>query len=298
MPHQPVIHHTEATFPAFGGLNLYYQCWRPPGEVRAVLALVHGLGGHSGVFTHVVEHFLPQDYAIYALDCRGSGRSPGQRGYIQAWQEYREDIQAWIQRIRQDYPQEPLFLLGHSLGGVIVLDYVLRSPEAAATLKGLIVWAPVVGKVGVPPLRMALGRLLSWLWPRFSLKTGLSRTSGSRDPAVVLASEQDPLRHCRGTARLVTEWSQTTAWLHQQADQLPLPFLLLQGTEDSVALLSESRQFYQRVSGPDKELCEYLGTYHELFDDFGYEDVLRDLQNWLERHLPSDHERPRSSESA
>jgi alpha-beta hydrolase superfamily lysophospholipase len=180
---------------------------------------------------------------------------------------------------------------------VIVLDYALRSPQAATTLQGLIVSAPVIGKVGVPPLRMALGRLLSWLWPRFSLETGISRSAGSRDPAVALASDQDPLRHARGTARLVTEWTETTTWLHQHADQLHLPFLMLQGTEDRVALLPASRRFYQRVSGPDQEKCEYVGTYHELFDDLGYQDVLRDLQDWLERHLPSDNASPPSSES-
>ncbi|MFM9159301.1 MAG: alpha/beta hydrolase, partial [Dolichospermum sp.] len=107
----------EGKFSGVGGLDLYYQSWHPGGEVRGILAIVHGLGGHSGLYKTIVEHLLPREYAVYALDLRGHGRSSGQRGYINTWTEFRDDLQAFLKLIQQQQPGYPIFLLGHSLGG-------------------------------------------------------------------------------------------------------------------------------------------------------------------------------------
>ena len=276
----------QGTFKGTVGLELYYQSWHPEGEVRAILVIVHGLGGHSGLYGNIVKHLIPQNYAVYAFDLRGNGRSPGQRGYINAWAEFREDLQAFVQLIKTQYPEQPLFLLGHSVGAVIVLDYVLRSPSEASDFQGVIALAPTLGKIGVPPFKLLLGRLLSRVWPRFSLSTGIDLSTASSDPAVMAAYAQDPWRHTQGSARFATEFLATVAWIQEHAADWQVPLLILHGGADQVALPEGGCDFLQRVTILDKERREYPGVYHEIQSDRNYQEMLTDLDNWLERHLP------------
>lgn len=276
----------QGTFKGTVGLELYYQSWHPEGQVRAILAIVHGLGGHSGLYGNIVEHLVPQNYAVYAFDLRGNGRSPGQRGYINAWTEFREDLQAFVQLIKTQYPEQPLFLLGHSVGAVIVLDYVLRFPPEASDLQGVIALAPTLGKVGVPPFKLTLGRLLSRVWPRFTLSTGIDLSTASSDPAVIAAYAQDQWRHTQGSARLATEFLATVAWIQEHAADWQVPLMILHGGADQVALPEGGCDFLQRVTILDKERREYPGVYHEIQSDRNYQEMLTDLDNWLERHLP------------
>ncbi|MEA5620443.1 lysophospholipase [Cronbergia sp. UHCC 0137] len=283
-----IASHQEGTFKSFDNLNLYYQSWHPHGDTKAILAVVHGLGGHSGLYTNVVEHLLPKQYAVYGLDLRGHGRSPGQRGYINTWSEFRNDVQVFLKFIQQQQPKSPIFILGHSMGGLIVLDYALRYPEEASLLKGVIVLAPSIGKVGVSPSRILLGKILSRVHPRFTLNTGLDATAGSRDEKVVATYSQDILRHTLATARLSTEFFATVSWIHTHADKWQLPLLILHGGADSVALPAGSELFYQRVTYPDKLRIEYPGAYHDLQCDINYCEVMTDLNNWMDQHLFSE----------
>ncbi|MFM6106529.1 MAG: alpha/beta fold hydrolase, partial [Sphaerospermopsis kisseleviana] len=179
------IYHSVGTFKGVGGIDLYYQNWNPGGKIRGILALVHGLGGHSGLYKNIIENLLPQQYAVYGLDLRGHGQSPGQRGYINTWSEFRNDVRTFLKMMQQQQPQIPIFLFGHSMGGMIVLEYALRHPEEISALQGVIAVAPSIGEVGVSPVLVLLGKMLSRLWPRFSLNTGLDTTAGSRDPKIV-----------------------------------------------------------------------------------------------------------------
>ncbi|MEH1821464.1 MAG: lysophospholipase [Nostoc sp.] len=280
--------HREGTFPGVGGLDLYYQSWHPEGKVRAILAISHGLGAHSDRYNNVIQHLIPKQYALYALDLRGHGRSPGQRGYISAWSEFREDLGAFLELIQTQNPGCPVFILGHSLGGVIVLDYILRYPQQASLLQGAIAIAPTLGKVGVSPIRILLGKMLSQVWPRFTLNTGIDISAGSQDRQVLAAYAQDTLRHTRATARLATEFFATVDWINAHAADWQLPLLILHGGADRVALPAGSDIFYQRVNYRDKLRIEYPGAYHELQSDINYREVLADLEDWLERHLPSE----------
>ncbi|MEH2114293.1 alpha/beta hydrolase [Nostoc sp.] len=278
--------HREGTFPGVGGLDLYYQSWHPEGKVRAILAISHGLGAHSDRYNNVIQHLIPKQYALYALDLRGHGRSPGQRGYINAWSEFREDLGAFLELIQTQNPGCPVFILGHSLGGVIVLDYILRYPQQASLLQGAIAIAPTLGKVGVSPIRILLGKMLSRVWPRFTLNTGIDISAGSRDRQILATFTQDTLRHTRATARLATEFFATVDWINAHAADWQLPLLILHGGADRVALPAGSDIFYQRVNYTDKLRIEYPGAYHELQSDINYREVLADLEDWLERHLP------------
>ncbi|MBD2567294.1 alpha/beta hydrolase [Anabaena lutea] len=280
-----MIYHSVGTFKGVGGLDLYYQNWNPEGKVRAILVLVHGLGGHSGLYKNIVEHLLPKQYAVYGLDLRGHGRSPGQRGYINTWAEFRDDVRAFLEMIQKQQPGCPIFLFGHSMGGMIVLDYTLRYPQDASALQGVIVSAPSIGEVGVSPIRILLGKMLSRVWPRFSLNTGLDTTAGSRNEEILTSYTQDKLRHTRATARFSTEFFNTLAWIHAHAAEWQVPLLILHGGADRVALPGGSELFYQRVTYPDKQRIEYPGAYHDLHCDINYHQVLTDLETWMDQHL-------------
>jgi len=274
--------HLEGTFQGFEGLELYYQRWRPGGEPKAVLTIVHGFGEHSGRYANVVNWLVPKGYAIYAFDLRGHGRSPGQRSYINRWAEYREDVRAFLTFAQKQEPGRPLFLMGHSMGGLIVLEYTLHYPEG---LQGVIVSGPALAQTGVSPLLMALGRLLSRIWPRFTLETNLDATAISRDPAVVEAYVNDPLVHSVATARLGAEMSKAMAWVNDHAADLRVPLLILQGGADRLVSPEASRAFFERVASEDKTFYEYEGYYHEPHNDVGKERPLADLEAWLEEHL-------------
>jgi alpha-beta hydrolase superfamily lysophospholipase len=272
----------EGTFAGGDGTRLYYQAWLPAGQPgRAVLVNLHGLGDHSGLYPALAQYFPPRGIALYAFDLRGNGRSPGQRAYLRNWGEFRSDLHSFLDRVRSSEPGLPVFLLGNSLGGLIVLDYVMHHPGAVA---GVIAAAPPLGKLGVPPILMALGRLLSRVFPRFSLQVGMDLSGLARDPSVVQTVLSDPLFHRRGTARLSTEVTAAIARVQDQAEALSVPILILHGSDDRMVPPDGSREFFGKLRHPDREFREYPGAYHGLFADYGSEQVLADLGRWLASH--------------
>jgi alpha-beta hydrolase superfamily lysophospholipase len=276
------MQHQEGTFSGSEGLALYYQCWQPDGLARGVLVIVHGHGEHSGRYKHVVNHLVPQGFAVYALDHRGHGRSPGQRGYVNSMADFRGDVRAFVQLAAAANPGLPLFVMGHSLGGLITLDYVLHHPEG---LRGVIASAPAVGSVGVSPILLQISRLLSRVWPTFSMETGLDVNGISRDPQEVKAYQSDPLVHGKGTARLATEVMDTAVYCQTNAHTLRLPLLMIHGTADPITAPVDSHRLFDNVAAKDKTYIAYEGGYHESHNDIHYQQVVADLAVWLVERL-------------
>jgi alpha-beta hydrolase superfamily lysophospholipase len=272
----------EGHYIGAGGDRLFRRAWRPAGPARGVLINLHGLGDHSGLYPALVERFAARGFVVHAPDLRGNGRSPGQRGYIARWNELRDDLQALVTVVRREEPGLPLFLLGNSLGGLAVLDYALHHPDG---LRGVIAAAPPLGRLSVPAPLMALGRVMSRLWPRFSVKTGMDLSGLARDPAVRETVLADPLFHRYGTARLSTEVVRTIEAVQEAAPRFPLPVLILHGSSDRMVPPEGSRAFIARVGHPDHELREYPGAYHVLFADVDREQVMDDLERWIVSRL-------------
>lgn len=272
-------------FSGCDGTPLFYQAWLPRlSRPRAVLVNLHGLGDHSGLYPTLASHFPSRDIGLYAYDMRGNGRSPGQRAYLRNWQEYRNDLHAFLELVREWEVGAPVFVLGNSLGGLVVLEYALQRPDGLA---GVIAAAPPLGRLGVPPILMALGRAMSRIIPRFSLRVGMDLTGLARDPAVVEGVLSDPLFHRRGTARLSTEVTSAIARVQEEAGRLSLPLLVLHGSADRMVPAEGSREFFSKVRFPDREFREYPGAYHGLFADIGYQQVLADLEHWIETRIPA-----------
>ena len=275
----------NGTFAGAGGLPLYYQAWTPLDSRtrKAVLINLHGLGDHSGLYPTIASHFPVRGVALYAYDMRGNGRSPGQRAYLRGWHEYRDDLRAFVESVRTWEPDLPLFILGNSLGGLVVLEYALRHP---GELAGVIAAAPPLGRLGVPPLLMTLGRIMSRIFPRFSLEVGMDLSGLARDPKVIETVVTDPLFHRRGTARLSTEVTAAISRVHAGAPDLAVPLLILHGSKDRMVPADGSREFFSKVRYPDREFREYPDAYHGLFADIGHQTVLADLARWIEDRIP------------
>ena len=275
--------HSKGIFRGGGGINLFFQSWLPEEIPVASVAIVHGWGEHSDLYLNVVESLLSGGYAVYGFDQRGHGRSPGKRGHINSWREYREDLRSFINVIGQQNSDGAIFLWGHSLGALIALDYILCYPEE---VRGAVIGSCPIEPAGVAkPHLVLLSRLLSHIWPSFSLDRRLDATLLSRDQEVVQQSMSDPMMHGLCSARWATEVLDAISRVKSQVSEVSIPVLFLHGEADQVNLASGTSYLFNSVAIEDKTLRLYSGMYHELHNDTNYEQVLDDVRNWLGRHL-------------
>ncbi len=274
----------EGTRRTPSGTTLHYRLAAPAGTAspRATLVVVHGFGEYGTIYDHLSEYFVGRGYRVLTFDLRGHGRSSGARGYIGRWAEYREDVHTMVQLARAAGPAVPVHLVGHSMGGLISIDYALHY---GSELRGLVAMGPALGDIGVSPILMRVSRVMSRVWPGFGLDTGLDSANMSRDPKAVERLDADPLVHGRGTARLGTELVAAIARVRGQAGEFAVPLLLQHGADDKVAAPEGTTWFYERVRHPDKELRIYPGGYHNLFVDLNWREVLGDVEEWVSRRL-------------
>lgn len=278
-----MMQHKEAGFLTEDDLTLFRQCWLPDQAPSAILVIIHGLGEHSGRYTHIVDHLVPHGFAVFSFDLRGHGRSSKKPvTHVNSWSEYLSDVKRFLKLVREEVPGKPLFLMGHSMGGPIVLEYALESPNE---VRGVVASGPTVGAVDAPPLLLFIGRILSRLLPSVSLDTRLNVDAISRDPAVVKAYREDPLITRKATARWSTEFTNAIDRTRARAEEFVLPLLILQGEADTLVPEEGSRAFFERVASADKERILYPGGYHEPHNDIQHEQVVADLRRWLEAHL-------------
>ncbi len=262
--------------------NIFHQCWLPEGEVKAVVILVHGLGEHSGRYQNVINALVPQGYAIHALDHIGHGQSDGVRKHIRQFDDFISTLHVFSDMVREQYDAQPVFLLGHSMGGLIATRYML---DYQHEFTGAILSAPAL-KVddSVTPLLILIGRILSIVLPRFGV-VPMGSAMLSRDPAVVQAYLDDPLVYSgKTTARLAAEIMVTMAYVREHRQSIDLPMLILQGSADRIVHPQGAQSFHDGVGSQDKSLNVYDGWYHELFNEPEREVALADLLTWLDKH--------------
>lgn len=274
----------ESSFEGVGGLKIFTRSWQPEGAPRGVVVIVHGFNSHSGQYLQVGEQLASKGLAVYALDLRGRGRSEGERYYVEKMEDYTEDVQTLVQMAKSENPGLPVFLLGHSAGGVISCNYVL---DHEGEVDGLIC-EDFAYEVPAPHLLLSFIKGLSYITPHTHLYS-LNNEDFSRDPAVVEALNEDILIKgesqpaqtgkvlINGAERLTEEFSKIT-----------LPVLILHGTEDKVTKPSGSQHFYEQAGSADKTLKLYEGGYHDLLNDIDKEIVMADILNWIDERIPAE----------
>ncbi len=272
----------QGTLTSSDGLGLFYQAWLPDDAPKAAIVAIHGAGDHGSRFAWLAERLAGSGYAIYAPDLRGHGRSQGQRGFIRRWSEYDSDLRATIDHVRDQDGQAPLFLMGHSLGGLLVLEYATRRADGLA---GVAAISPGL-RPQFPRWKVALARVLTKMMPRLRLDAGFDIDGLSRDLEVMREHHADTLRWSKGSIRLGTEVLDTVGWLFAHANELSVPVCLFHGTADRLVPPDGTRDFFARLGAADKQLREYEGGYHIPWLDTNREELLADLQGWLADHLP------------
>lgn len=262
--------------------QLFTQIWQPQ-VPRAVLVIVHGLGEHSGRYAHVAAFFEKHQVATVALDHYGHGQSEGKRGHIPRYEYFMEMLDELLAQVRQRFAGLPVYLWGHSMGGNIVLGYLLRHQPQPLT--GAIVTGPAVRPGFEPPkLLVAIGKLTRRLMPSFTQPNQLDVEGISRDAAVVKAYQNDPLVHDRLSSELgigLLEWGQ---WLLDHQHTTPCPLLVMHGTADRLTSPQATEAFFGKVSG-DATLKLWEGLYHELHNEPEQQAVLTYLWDWMQKTI-------------
>jgi acylglycerol lipase len=280
--------HQEGVFTGVRKAGLYYQGWLPEGEPKAVLLIVHGLAEHSGRYMNLVNRFVPLGYAVYGIDHLGHGRSEGRRLYVERFADYTGPLKSYSAMVRCWQPDRPVFLVGHSMGGLIGAMYLLANQ---AELAGAILSGPAIKPPGdIPAATIFAGRVLSVLIPWVGLVSRTTPADISRDPAVVEEYVADPLVY-KGkiTARLGAEMLGAMERVRSEAGRITLPLLIVQGGADRLVDPAGARILYDAAASPDKRLIVYEGFSHEVFNEPEHDRdrVLTDVERWLQAHLVS-----------
>lgn len=269
-----------ATLPGYDRTPLFLRTWRPRDGTtpRAAVVLVHGYGEHSGRYDAPAQRLTARGLAVCAYDQRGYGHSGGPTALPRAFDEYVADLHAIAWHVRSEYPDFPLFLMGHSMGGAVTLLYVLGHDAAPA---GLVLSSPMI-QLPTPRLMQDASGLLGYLAP--ALPTApLDPDAISRDPAVVEAVKNDPLCYSGLIkARTGAAMVHATRRIQAQMHRLARPFFVFHGTADRLTDPDGSRALARRARSADKTLRLYDGFYHESFRDPGGERVLEDVADWLD----------------
>jgi alpha-beta hydrolase superfamily lysophospholipase len=273
----------EEFLDGIGGLKIFTRSWRPEGKARGVVVLSHGFNSHSGYYLWVAEQLLASGLAVYALDYRGRGKSDGERYYVEKFAEYASDLDLTVKLARSREPGLPIFILGHSAGGVIACNYVL---DHQADIAGLICES-FAYQVPAPDFALSVLKGLSHLAPHAHVLK-LKKEDFSRDPKVTQALLDDPLlaNEVQPT-KTVAEMVRADERLKRDFALFTLPVLIIHGTKDTVTRPEGSKEFYANASSRDKTLKLYEGYFHDPLSDIGKEAVMKDIRDWLGAHLPA-----------
>jgi len=277
------MNHIEGKFKGVRNANIYYQAWLPEGNVKAVLLVVHGLGEHSGRYMNVVNHFVPLGYAVYGLDHIGHGKSEGMREVVERFEDYTDTLTIYYNMVKGWQTGKPVFLLGHSMGGLIAAYYLL---DHQADFRGAVISAPGIKvSASISQAAITIGKILSVLAPKAGV-LALDVNGISRDPEVVRAYVNDPLVfHGKTPARLAAELVKTMSRVTAEVDKITLPFIVVQGGQDKLVDPAGAQMLYDKASSKDKTIKVYDGLYHEVFNEPERARVLKDVETWLAAHV-------------
>jgi acylglycerol lipase len=271
----------EGTFDS-AGLQIFFRSWRPRLSPRAAIVIVPGFNSHSAYYAWTATELVADRLAVYALDLRGRGKSDGERFYVETFDDYASDVSNCVALVKSREPGIPLYLLGHSAGGVVACLFAL---DHQAELAGL-VCESFAHQLPAPDFALAVFKGLSHLAPHAHI-LHLKNEDFSRDPQAVAAMNADPLiAHETQPTRTLAAMVRADERLKQGFPRLTLPVLILHGSADKATRPSGSQFFYDTAGSKDKTLKLYEGHVHDLLNDVGKEAVMTDITTWIEARLP------------
>ena len=267
-----------------GGIELFWRGWAPEAPT-AVLLFVHGLAEHSGRYARTAAHFAGRGLTCYAPDLRGHGESQGLKVHVDRFDDYLDDVDAALSLIRERHPGLPVFLLGHSMGGLIVIRHLLVRP---GTVEGAVVSSPLLGfhpEADASAVTKLAARTLSILAPRTLVPSGLDPNTLCRDKSVVDTYLQDPLVSNKVSARWYASTSKAMAETRARAGSLQVPLLLMQSGDDHLVDPKATRRWARAAPEKLVRFVWWDGFFHEMFNEPECEQVLARVDAWLDERL-------------
>lgn len=262
---------------ASDGIDLqYYE--QPVENPRAVICLVHGMGEHAGRYSHVADYFKEHGMATISFDQRGHGKSGGKRGHTPSYDLLIDSVSQLIKTAAEKYPNVPLILYGHSMGGNLALNYSIRN---GAGIKAVVASSPYLRLAFVPPKwKVTLANIMGSIMPGLQQATGLDASAISRDEAEVRKYVNDPLVHDKITISYYLGVENGGTWALEHAAELKVPALVFHGTGDKLTSHEATKEFAENSNGK-AELKLWDGLYHEAHNEPERERVLEFAEKWI-----------------
>jgi len=264
------------------GYQIFSQIWESENPSKGVIVLVHGLGEHSDRYcTHFANYFSNEGYSILTFDLPGHGKSSGKKGHIKEYGDFDELLSAGISYAKNKYPSLPIFVYGHSLGGLIALEY---SIQVNPNINGVIASAPVMDVYEpVRPAKLFLAKIMNTVFPSFSLDSGLNRNMLSRDKSVIEKYNSDPLVHGHTSARMGLYIIEKGKFVRNNANNVSVPTLIMVGSAEGVVSKKAIHVFCDQSDNCVEKI--WTGLYHELHNEPEYLNVLEFTSEWIDSHL-------------
>ena len=261
--------------------NFYGKYYKPK-TVKSVVVLVHGMGEHSKRYEKlVIPIYYQNSIAIVTYDQFGHGKTVGKRGHNPGFESILDCVQEMLKKAESVFGKKPTFLYGHSMGGNVVINYVLRR---ANNLNGAIVTSPFLRLAFEPPSwKLKIAKALLKISPSLTMSNEIDVEGISRDKEVVKAYINDPLNHDKVSPNYSIVFIETGEWAINNALKLKIPMLLMHGTADRLTNYKASVQFSENA-GDIVELKLYDGAYHELHNDIIKNEVLEQMMAWINKN--------------
>ncbi|MBW2272782.1 MAG: lysophospholipase [Deltaproteobacteria bacterium] len=281
-PDDPV-RRSESRFEGAGSTLLFRRAWLAA-DPRRLLILVHGFGEHSGRYDELGAWFARRGHAVHAYDQRGHGRSAGPRAYVERFDVFLDDLEAFIQRTSEEHPGLDRTVIGHSMGGLVLLALACeRDPALGRVVTS---GAALCPSSQLSAWTLTLARILMRVLPRLRLDSGIDPEGLSRDPGVVTRYVEDPLVDTHITLSLAVGMMETAQRILHAGGELTLPLLMLHGEADALCLPQGSRSFFSDLppgaARDASELHIYPELRHEIFNEPEREKVFSDILGWID----------------
>lgn len=270
-------------------MDLYQHTWSVE-KPRATVVLVHGTGEHHGRYEHVAAFLNHCAIEVVTGDLPGWGRSPGIKGHVDRFEQYVDGVEMWVESAIARCEAEdkrPVFVLGHSLGGLIATRFVQRYAKRQQ-LTGLILSSPCLElKLAVSPWKKRLASLLDRMWPTLRLPNDIEPHMVTRDPEIQVKYRTDPLNYPKVSVRWFRELQRAMREAWDEREQLDIPLLVLQAGDDCLINPGGVERFLKGVTSSDVRYDCLPGLYHEVLNEPERDEVLTQIVEWMEQRVQS-----------